>query len=170
MYSFSYSEPVCCFMSSSNCCPAVYWGHTVVEVMKIMVTSFKRPHACTATLSAPNPEAGHYWPTPLLETPEHSQANLGQSLGGHCSFLLGPGAQGSVCALQVSITQYCVSSGRSMVGLMVTSSKRAHAIPTSVAPRAPVHVAVHCWPICPQGMLKCWGPLMDRNLVVRSRR
>ena len=44
------------------------------------------------------------------------------SFGGHCSFLLGPGAQGSVCALQVSITQYCVSSGRSMVGLMVTSS------------------------------------------------
>ena len=147
---FSYSEPVCCSMSSSNCCPALYWGQTVMEVMKIMATTFKRPHACTATLSAPNPEAGHYWPTPLLETPEHSQASLGQSLGGHCSFFLGPGAQGSVCALQVSISQYvssisqCVSSGRSMVGLMVTSSKRAHAIPTSVAPRPTVPVAVQC--------------------------
>ena len=31
------------------------WDQTVVELMKIMVTSFKRPHACTATLSAPNP-------------------------------------------------------------------------------------------------------------------
>ena len=35
------------------------WGQTMVEVMNIMVTSFKRSHACTATLSAPNPAAGH---------------------------------------------------------------------------------------------------------------
>ena len=28
----------------------------------------------------------------LPETPGHSQASLGQSLWGHCSFLLGPGA------------------------------------------------------------------------------
>ena len=33
--------------------------------------------------------------------------------------------------------QSCVSSGSSMVGLMVTSSKRAYAIPMSTAPRAP---------------------------------
>ena len=31
------------------------WGQIMVEVMKIMVTSFKRPQACTATLSASNP-------------------------------------------------------------------------------------------------------------------
>ena len=53
---------------------------TMVEVVKMMVTSFKRFHACTATLSAPNPAAGHHWPRPLLETPGHSQASLGQSL------------------------------------------------------------------------------------------
>ena len=47
--------------------------------MKIMVTSFKRSHAHTATLSAPNPAAGHCRPTPPLETPGHSQASLGQS-------------------------------------------------------------------------------------------
>ena len=35
------------------CC--LTWGQTMVEVMKIMVTSFKRSHACTATLSAPHP-------------------------------------------------------------------------------------------------------------------
>ena len=29
---------------------------------------------------------------PLLEPPGHSQASLGQSLWGHCTFLLGPGA------------------------------------------------------------------------------
>ena len=46
--------------------------------------------------------------------------------------LLSPGswcAQGSVCALQESVSQSCVSSGSSMVGLMVTSSKRAYATP-----------------------------------------
>ena len=54
------------------------WHQTMVEVMKIMVTSFKKSHAHTATLSAPNPAAGHHWPTPLLETPGHSQASVGQ--------------------------------------------------------------------------------------------
>ena len=61
--------------------------------------------------------------------------------------LLSPGSwctQGSVCALQESISQSCVCSGSSMVRLMVTSSKRAYAIPKSPAARAPVPVAVHC--------------------------
>ena len=77
----------------------------MVEVMKIMVTSFKRSHACTATLSAPNPAAGHRQPTPPPETPGHSQASLGQSLVG--SLLLSPGSwcsQGFVCALQESVS------------------------------------------------------------------
>ena len=38
--------------------------------MKIMVTSFKRSHACIATLSAPNPAAGHRQPTPLQRLPD----------------------------------------------------------------------------------------------------
>ena len=41
-------------------------------------TSFKRSHACTATLSAPKPAAGHPQPMPLPETPVHSWASLGQ--------------------------------------------------------------------------------------------
>ena len=121
------------------------WGQTMVDVMKIMATSFKRPHACTATLRAPNPAAGHHRPTSPLETPGHSKASLGQSLVG--SLLLSPGSwctQGSVCALQESISQSCISSGRSMVGLIVPSSKRACAIPKSAAPRAPAPAAVHC--------------------------
>ena len=90
-----------------SCVPSLLftWGQTMVEVMKIMVTSFKRSHACTATLSAPNPAAGHHQPTPLLETPGHSQASLGQSLVG--SLLLSPGSwctQGFVCALQESVS------------------------------------------------------------------
>ena len=67
-------------------------------------------------------------------------------LWGHCSFLLGPGAQGSVCALQEPISQFCVSSGSSMVGSMATSSKRAYAIPKYAALRAPAPASVHCWP------------------------
>ena len=38
------------------------------------------------------------------------------------------------CDLQESISQSCVSSGGSMVGLMATSSKRAYVIPRSAAP------------------------------------
>ena len=81
------------------------WGQTMVEVMKIMATSFKRSHACTATLSAPSPAAGHHRPTPPWENPGHSQASLGQSLVG--SLLPSPEswcAQGSVCTLQESVS------------------------------------------------------------------
>ena len=121
------------------------WGQTMVEVMKIMVTSFKRSHAHAATLSAPNPAADHHQPTSLLETPGHSWTSLGQSLVG--SLLLSPVSwctQGSVCALQGLFSQSCVSSGGSMVGLMATSSKRAYSIPRSAGARAPVLLAVYC--------------------------
>ena len=40
--------------------------------MKIMATSFKRSHAHTAALSAPDPAAGHRRPMPLLETPGYT--------------------------------------------------------------------------------------------------
>ena len=76
----------------------------------------------------------------LLDTPRQ----VWVSLWGHCSFLLCPGAQGSVCALQESISQSCVRSGSSMMGLVVTAYKRAYAISKSAAPRAPVPVVVHC--------------------------
>ena len=92
----------------------------MVEVMKVMVTSLKSPHSQTATPDVPNPTAGHCWPTPrwrLLGTQGQVWASL---LWGHCSFLLHPGVQGSVCALQESFPQSCVSSGSSVVGLMVT--------------------------------------------------
>ena len=89
-------------------------------------------------LGAPSPAAGHCRARPLLKTPGHSWASLGQSLGGHCSFLLGPGAHKVLFMPFKSLfLQSCVSSGGSMVGLMVTSSMRAYAIPRSTAPRAP---------------------------------
>ena len=64
----------------------------MVEIMKIMVTSFKRSHACTAALSASNTAPGHCQPMPPPETPGHSWACLGQFLVWVSSFLLSPGA------------------------------------------------------------------------------
>ena len=77
-------------------------GQTMVEVMKIMVTSFRRSHACTGKLSAPNPTAGHHQPTPLTESPGHSQEVWVSLLWGHCSFFLVPGMQSfCLCPLKV---------------------------------------------------------------------
>ena len=113
----------------------------MVEVMKIMATSFKRSHACSATLSVPNPAAGHHQPTPPLETPGHSQASLGQSLVG--SLLLSPGSwctQDSFLPFKILFP----SPVYVLAALMATSSKRAYATPKSAASRAVAAAAVHC--------------------------
>ena len=117
----------------------------MVEVMKIMATSFKMSHAPTATLSAPNPAAGHRQPTPPPMTLGHSQASLSQSLVG--SLLLSPGswcAQGFVYILQESVSPVLCKFCGSVVGLMATSSKSTYAISRSAATRAPAPAAVHC--------------------------
>ena len=128
----------------------------MVEVMKIMVTSFRRSHACTATLSAPNPVADHHRPRPLPETPGHLQASLGQSLVG--SLLLSPGpwcTSFCLCPPRVYFPALCkfwqLYGGG---GLVATSPKRAYAIPRAAAPRAPAPAAGHCWPVPPQEKLK----------------
>ena len=105
----------------------------MVEVMKIMLTSLKRSHACTAALSTPNPAAGHQRPTAPLETPEHSRPSLCQSLVWSLLFSPGSWCTRFTCALQKSISQSYVNSGCSMVGLMVTSPKRTYAIVTARA-------------------------------------
>ena len=53
-----------------GCVPSLLftWGQTMVEVKKIMATSFKRSYAHTATLSAPNKAAGHQRPMPPPQT------------------------------------------------------------------------------------------------------
>ena len=66
------------------------WGQTVVKVMKMMVTSLKRSHACTATVHAPNLAACQYQPRPSPETAGHPQASLGQCSVG--SLFLSPGS------------------------------------------------------------------------------
>ena len=76
----------------------------------------------------------------LLDT----QACPGQFLVG--SLLLSPGSgvhKVLFVPSQSLFPQPCISSGGSMVGLMVTS-KRAYATARSAAPRAPAPVAGHC--------------------------
>ena len=90
-----------------SCVPSLLftWDQTIVEIMKIMATSFKRSRAGTATLSAPNPAASHRQSMPPPETPGHSRASLGHPLV--ASLLLSPGsrcAKGSVCALPESVS------------------------------------------------------------------
>ena len=90
----------------------------MVEIMKIMVTSFRRSPKCTAKHSVPltlqqatvNPPL--YWR--LLVT--HGQVWV-SPMWGHCPFLLGPGAHKVLFVPSKSLLpQSCVSSGSSMVG------------------------------------------------------
>ena len=81
----------------------------------------------------------------LLDT--HGQVWI-SLLWGHCSFLLYSGVHKVFLVLSKSLfPQSCVNYCGSIVGLMETSSKRAYAIPRSAAPRVPVPVTGHCWPI-----------------------
>ena len=139
-----------------SCVPSLLhtWAQTMVKVMKIMVTFLKRSHAYSAILNAPNPAASHHRPTPLLKTPWHPQASLGQSPAGLLLLSSEPWCKRFCCAFWESISQSCVSSGSSMVGLMATPSKRAYAIPKSATPRASVPVADHPQPVPPQETLK----------------
>ena len=120
----------------SPCC--LTWGQTMVEIMKIVTTSFRRSHACTAALITPTLQqatADPWLSGRLLDT--HGQVWV-SLLWGHCFFVLDPGAyKVSFVPSKSLFPQSCVSSGNSVVGLMATSSKRAYAIPRSTATRAP---------------------------------
>ena len=119
-----------------SCVPSLLftWGQTMVEVMKIMATSFKRSmqaplHSVPPTLQQAT--ANSCLCQRLLDTHRQVWVSL---LWGHCSFLLGPGAHKVLFVPSKSLfPQSCVSSGSSMVGLMATSSKRAYAIPKCAA-------------------------------------
>ena len=77
----------------------------MVEVMKIMATSFKNFHAGTVAFSVPYPAAGLSRPMPLPETPGHSRASLGQSLLWPLLLSLGSWyTQSFACALQESVS------------------------------------------------------------------
>ena len=114
------------------------------EGMKIMATSFKRSHACTAALSAPalqqaTADPRLHW---RLWTLTGKPGSVSRAVTAPFSWVLV--CTRFCCDLQESISQSCVSSGGSMVGLMATSSKRAYVTPRSTAPRAPASAAVRC--------------------------
>ena len=138
-----------------GCMPSLFFDRdqTMVEVTRIMGASFKRPCARTATLSALTLQQA----TADLRLCQrllglHRQVWVSLLLG-HCSFLLGPGAQGSVCARQESVSQSCGSSGGSMVGLMATSSKRPLPHP-GLLHQSPRPAAGPCRPAPPQEALR----------------
>ena len=145
---------------------AKLWWHIFI-IMNIMVTSSKGPMHALLHSVPPTPQQATTDPClrwRLLDT--HKQIWV-SPLWGHCSFLLGPGAQGPVCPLQESISQSCVSSGSSMVGLMVISAVglcHTHICST----QSPVPVAVYCWPIPPQKTLKHRG--VSSGYTVLERR
>ena len=70
-------------------------------------------------------------------------------LWGPCSFLLHPGAQVFFVPSKSLFLQSCVSTGSFVMGLMVTSSKRAYA-----TPRVPASAAGHYRLISLQETLK----------------
>ena len=136
-----------------SCC--LTWGQTMMDVMMIMATFFKRPRACIAPLGAPDSAGGHRWPTPPPETPGHSRASLGQSFVE--SLLLSPGsccAQSLICALQESVSPVLCNFWWLCGGVNGDLLRRAYAIRRSAAPRAPAPAAGRCWPIPPQDTLK----------------
>ena len=110
----------------------------------------QRSYAHTATRSAPNLLSTH-------TSTGDSWTRTGKSGSVSCgvtapfSWVL---VHKVVCSAKSLFPQSCVSAGGSRVGLMVTSSKRAYAIPTSTTPRAPDPAEVHCWHILPQETLK----------------
>ena len=116
-----------------------------------MATAFQAPrrHCCPAR---PQPAEGT--PTPPLEAPELTAKSGSITCVVTAPFSWAMVHTGFCCAFQESLSQSCESSGISMVGLMVTSSKRAYARPRSTAPRAPAPSAVHCCLISPQETLK----------------
>ena len=127
-----------------------------VKLLKVMATSFKRSHACTATLCAPNPAVptGDSWT--LLRKPGSDSCGVTTPF----SWVL-------VC------TRFCLHPPRVyfpflckfwQLWLMATSSKRAYAIPKSASPRAPAPVSVHWWLVPPKEMLwKCCTKYVSKS-------
>ena len=107
------------------------------SLVALMATSSKRTYAIH-TPRAPDPVADHFRPVPPQDMLKHSSVSV--SVGS-----LGPGVHKVLFVPSKSLfPQSCVSSGGSVVVLMVTSSNKAYAIPRSTAPRVPAPVAVHC--------------------------
>ena len=126
------------------------WGQTMVEVMKIMATSFKRCHAGPATVSALTVQQATTNPR-LQQRFLHTHRQVWVSLlWVTAPFFWALVCTRFCCALRESDSPVLWTFWQLCSGLMVNFSKRAYAIPRSTAPRVPVPAAVHCWPVSPQ--------------------
>ena len=97
------------------CC--LNWGLSMVWIMKVIGTFFKRTWASTLVSSAHHPDASHSWTMPLPETPGHSQVwlswtltSLAQSAVGTLILLLAPGEHKVLLAPSNCLLQTCGSS------------------------------------------------------------
>ena len=143
MASFPDLEPVCCSMSSSNCCfltciqisqeaGQVVWYSYLLKTFPEFVVI----HTVKGFVS--NQAAGHCRPhlcQRLLDTHRQVWVSL---FGGRCSFVLGSDVHKVLCVPSKSLfPQSCVCFGGSMVGLMATSSKRTYAMPRATCTQSP---------------------------------
>jgi len=153
--------PLCCLT----------WGKTMVETMKIMET-FKWSCAYTSCTQCP-------WPCTRPLLPHASAADSWTLTGKFESVSCGITAPFSSVLVHTRVLfvpsksvfpQSCVSSGRSTIGLKVTSSKRAYAVHRSAAPRAPTPSAGHCWPIPPYDSEKNTLGYISKIIKSRSQR
>ena len=117
--------------------------------MKVMATSFKRSHACTATLSAPNPAASHHRPMPLLESPGHFQQVWVSLFWGHCCFLLGPGAHKFLFVPSVRVYFPALCKSWQLYGV----------VNGNLLQEGPCHTQV----CCTQSPCPCGSPLLTRT-------
>ena len=126
----------------------------MVEVMKIILTFFQRSHAPMATFSAFNPAVGRHRPT----HPTRDSSTLTGKSGSVSCGVTAPFSwvlvltRFCLCLSKVHFPVQC-KFWQLSGGLMVTSFKRAYAVPRSTAPRAPAPAAVHCCPIPSQETL-----------------
>ena len=115
----------------------------MVEVMRIKEISFK---SSMLTLPDSVPQLCSR-PLPIHSSARDSWTLMGKSGSGSCgvtapcSWVL---VHKVVCALQESVSPVLCKFWWLYSGLMATSSKRAYAIPTCTALRAPAPAAVHC--------------------------
>ena len=154
------------------------WGQTMVGVMQIMATSFKRTCGHTIVFSAPDPAAGHCRPTPLLETPRHSQASLTEFLVG--TLFLSPGswcAQVLIVPSKNLFPQSCVNSIINPTALQ-NQIPRGFSVPlpdlhlgkSVVGPRTFLTVQEFLWYNCSAVVVCLLGSSMVQLMVTFSKR
>ena len=127
-----------------GCIPSLFftWDKTMVEVMKMDLQKVPCGHCYTQFPQPCSSLLRNLSPTRDSWTLTGKSGSVSCGATAPFSWVL-VHTRFCLCPPRVCF-QSCVSSGGSLVGLMVTSSKRAYAIPRSAAPRAPTPAAVHC--------------------------